>query len=156
MVQFILLFAFLIPLVLFMLTEHNLLKVIRSENRLMQPGMVWLQFIPFFGLLWQFFVVRRIAGSIRNEIASRQDNDDILGFSDFSAVETMDKQPTLKIGIAYCILVSLGGIINLSHLTDYSWTLIIPLVCMFSGIICWIIYWVKLVQYKRKLNRYSI
>src|ERR1700729_4298381 len=97
--QIILLLVFVVIAVLFLLTQQNTLKAVKRENRLMNPGLVWLQLIPLFGQLWQFFVVSRIAKSIRNEIASRQD-DSILGFSDITAVEEHGKLPTFTIGIA--------------------------------------------------------
>lgn len=58
-----LLLAFIVPAILFVLTQYNTLKAIRPENRLLAPGLVWLEFIPFFGQVWQFTVVSRITGS---------------------------------------------------------------------------------------------
>jgi hypothetical protein len=121
----------------------------------MQPGLVWLQLIPLFGQLWQFFAVTRIAGSIRKEIASRQD-DSVLGFSDSAAVEEHGKQPTLMIGIAYCILFTIGVTMNFSSLSPDSRLNIIASLCSLSGMICWIIYWVRLAQYKKKLKMLRI
>jgi hypothetical protein len=145
-----LLFAFLIPAILFLLTQQNTLKAIKPENRLMQPGLVWLQCIPVFGQLWQFFVVSRIANSIRKEITFRQE-DSILGFSDAAAVEEIDKRPTFQIGIAYCVLFT----INLTM--KYVWVLLylsrLQGLVALSMMTCWIIYWVRLASWKRKLKR---
>lgn len=138
------LFAFLIPAILFLLAQQNTLKTIQPENRLMQPGMVWLQCIPVFGQYWQFRVVSRISDSIRQEIASRQD-DSILGFADALSVEQLEKRPTFQIGIAYCILITIGVILAQIQ---------VPLVqgwFSLAGMICWIIYWVQLAKWKRKL-----
>ena len=66
--QIILLLVFIGIAVLFLLTQQNTLKAVRRENRLMQPGLVWLQLIPVVGQIWQFIVVLRIAKSIRKEI----------------------------------------------------------------------------------------
>jgi len=154
MIVLVLLTLFL-PAILFLLRQQHLLKAIRPENRLMQPGLVWLQCIPVFGQLWQFFVVSRIAGSIRQEIASGQDHSDsILGFSDVAAVEEMDKRPTLGIGIAYCVLV----IINVMLVLIVQYIRAFAYLSRPQGLValgmttCWIIYWVQAGSWKRKLK----
>ena len=145
-----LLFVFIFLAVLFLLTQYNTLKAIKPENRLMPPGQVWIQLIPILGQIWQFFVVTRIADSIRKEITSWQE-DSILGFSDAAAVEAVDQRPTFRIGITYCILFTTGILLTLAA--------IIPLIqgwFSLSGMICWIIYWVRLAKWKRKLIRQHI
>ena len=47
--QIILLLVFVVIAVLFLLTQQNTLKAVKPENRLMQPGLVWLQLIPLLG-----------------------------------------------------------------------------------------------------------
>jgi hypothetical protein len=151
--QLLLLLAFLIPAIFFLLTQHNALKAIQPANRLMNPGLVWLQLIPLFGQLWQFLVVTLIANSIKKEFDSRQD-DSILGFSDAAAVEQLGKRPTLIIGIAYCILTTSTIIINLGSVrVRDSWVYMASALCSLSGITCWIIYWVQLAGYKRVLKQ---
>jgi hypothetical protein len=153
--QFILLAAFLIPAVLFLLTQQNTLKAVKPENRFMNPGSVWLQMIPIVGQIWQFFVILRISASIQKEMASRQD-DSILGFANASAVEELRKRPTFAIGIAYCTLITITIIINATEFSNLAsellkfarqWSALGSL----AGMICWIIYWVRLAQYKKKL-----
>lgn len=116
---FIILGILLVPFVLFLLTLQNTLKAIAPQNRRLEPELVWLMFIPFFNLVWQFIVVIRIADSIKADLESRQ-------------IHTYDK-PTLGIGLAHCIL----------------------LVCFWfpfagiAGLICTIVYWVKVYDYKK-------
>lgn len=142
------LFIFLIIVVLFMLTQHKTLKAIQPKNRKMKPGGVWLQFIPIYGLIWQFSVVKRIADSIRKEMASRQD-DSILGFSDAVAAEAFNQRPTFQIGIAYCIFFTICFVLARLLPLIQIWFFI-------PGMICWIIYWVQLAKWKRKLVRMDI
>jgi hypothetical protein len=158
--QIILLLFFLVPAVLFLLTQQNALRNIRAENRSMHPGLVWLQLIPILGQIWQFFVVTRIANSIQREVVSRQD-DSILGLSDASAIEEMGKQPTFWIGIAYCTLYTIGIFLNLTASPQVSARdpqilafIVAPLISL-AGMICWIIYWALLARDKRKLMRLS-
>ncbi|HEY4061429.1 MAG TPA: hypothetical protein VGM30_05990 [Puia sp.] len=148
--QLLLLLAFIVPAVLFMLTQQKTLQALRKPNRLMVPGLVWLQIIPLVGQIWQFFVVSLISGSIKKELASRQD-DSILGFSDIAAVEEHGKRPTFTLGITYCILICIGFIIFLPNVPALI-SFIVELSSL-SGMICWIVYWVQLAGYKRKLKR---
>jgi hypothetical protein len=125
---------------------------IRKENRLIQPGLIWAQIIPGIGQIWQFFVVTYIADSIRKEFASRQD-DSVLGVPDPAAVEEWGKRPTFAIGIAYSTLTALTVLINIFSSSNE----ILAMGGLFSlaGIVCWIIYWVQLGRYKRKLQALS-
>jgi hypothetical protein len=149
LLQLILLLALLIPVILFLLTEQSTLRTIRSENRLMRPGMVWLQMIPFFGLVWQFVVVVRIAGSIRNEIASWE-NDSILG-TEAVAIAQGNNRPTIGIGLTYCTL-GCAYIVTV-FLTGAAGER--PGLFVFIGLaaaVCWIAYWVNLAGCKRNLR----
>jgi hypothetical protein len=126
--------------IFFLITQSKTLKAIQQANRLMEPGMVWLQLIPLFGLAWQFIVVTRIADSLKNEFNSWQ-NDTILGYADSESMKLANQQPTLDIGFTYCILFCCS---------------IIPffgLLIAVAGLVCWIIYWVKLAEYKKKITR---
>jgi hypothetical protein len=138
--QFLFLFLFLVPAIFFMISQQNTLKTISPGNRLMRPGEVWFQLIPLFGLVWQFFVVTRIADSIQNEYRTMQEIS-FLGTGNSELVITPSTRPTFKAGIAYCILLSAS---------------VIPLLGSFfalAGIILWIIYWVELVRQKNILQK---
>jgi len=155
--QLVLLGVFLIIAILFLLTEQNTLRTIKNENRRIRPGQVWLQMIPIFGQIWQFIVVVRIAGSIRNEVASWE-NDSILGI-EAAAIAQGNKRPTQAIGIAYCTLIVIGVGLNpvlwgnpkvpIGLIELIGWTEL-------AGIICWIVYWVKLAGYKRRLREKNL
>lgn len=149
--QLILFGVFLILAILFLLTEQNTLRTIRTENRQMTPGQVWLQLIPLFGQVWQFVVVSRIAGSIRNEIAS-WDNDSILG-TEAAAIAQGNNRPTMGIGITYCILNC--STILLSEITRGSAPTIVGLISL-ASIVCWVWYWVHLARYKRGLRQKNL
>jgi len=131
----------LIPTIFFLITQQNTLKSIQPANRLMEPGLVWLQLIPLFGLVWQFIVVTRVSDSLRKEFSSWQNDDSILGFSDSQAMQLARQRPTYEIGIAYCILLCCS---------------IVPLLgtlAALAALVCWIIYWVKLSEYKGIIKR---
>jgi hypothetical protein len=154
MLQLALLLAFVIPAILFFLAQQNTLKVISPENREMSPGSVWLQLIPVFGMVWQFIVVVRIAHSISKEMASKI-GESILDNSQVQ-IQGTDEIPTYTIGIAYCILMSLGVIINYSTMQSSSYLALFGSLFVLTGMVCWIIYWVRLVNAKNKLVRLSV
>ena len=139
--QILLLLVFVVPLILFLLTQQNTLKAIRPENRSMNPGHVWLQLIPLFGQVWQFIVVSRISESLGKELASGSE-DSILGVSDSVAEGGWSLRPTYGIGMAYCTLITISffpvplaqGLFSL------------------AGMICWVIYWVRVARLKNKLS----
>lgn len=153
-----------LPPILFMLTQHRTLSAVRKEYRELRPGLVWLQLIPVFNLYWMFVVVTRIADSISKEVVARQD-DSILGVPNFDAVDAVSKRPTYKIGMTYCVLFLslpvLGVLLNFiagfsgRDMSDFDPVArkISVIVLLLGAISCWIIYWVKLDQNKRKLER---
>ena len=131
----------LIPTIFFYLTQQNTLKAIQPANRLMEPGMVWLQLIPLFGMVWQFIVVDRISDSIKKEFRSWQNDSSILGYDDSESMQLAYRRPTYDIGLTYCILFCCSIIPMLGWLAALA------------GFVCWIIYWVKLAEYKNMIKR---
>lgn len=121
----------LIPGIFYLLTLQSTLKSISPQNRKMPPGNVWLLLIPLFNLVWHFVVVIKIAASIRAEA-------DLKNIS-----EIPDPKPAYNIGMAASILFCCNIIPGINRLTGIA------------GLICWIIYWVKVNDYKNILNKYS-
>lgn len=52
---------------------------IPPEHRLMSPGLVWLLLIPFFSLIWIFFVYIRLAKSFQRAYAALGRNEGDCG-----------------------------------------------------------------------------
>ena len=154
MFQIALLLAFVIPAILFFLAQQRILQVISPENREMSPGSVWLQLIPVFFFFLQFIVVVRISHSVSMELASKM-GEAILDNSQVQ-IKGTDESPTYTIGIAYCILTTLGVIINYSTRHSSSPLALFGSFFGLTGMICWIIYWVRLVNTKNKLVGLSV
>lgn len=55
----------------YFMTTYKVLDACSPRNRDMEPGMVFLTLIPFFGIVWMFFVVFRISSSLEREFRSR-------------------------------------------------------------------------------------
>ncbi len=115
----------LIPFIFYCLTLQKALNRCSPENRAMSPGMVWLVFIPLFGIVWQFFNVINVAKSLGAEFQKR-------GIA-------AEPQPGKTLGLVMCILFCCG---------------IIPLAgafCSLAGLVVWIIYWVKIAGYSKQI-----
>lgn len=114
----------LLPTIFFLLTLHRTLEEVSIENRLMPAGQVWLAIIPIFGWIWMFIIVSRMADSLQKEFALR-------------GVETKEARPGYSVGLAYCILTICG---------------FIPFATL-AALICWIVYWVNIADFKNQLTR---
>ncbi|HSN08795.1 MAG TPA: hypothetical protein VLS85_07145 [Hanamia sp.] len=127
--QFLFLALFLIPAIFFLLTLQNTLKAISEENRKMPPANVWLMFIPLFNIVWQFIMVDRIAQSIGAECARLN-------------IPVKEDKPTYGIGLAWNIC---------------NFLTIIPFIGGLASLITFIIYWVKVSEFKNliKANQHN-
>jgi divalent metal cation (Fe/Co/Zn/Cd) transporter len=116
----------LIPCIFYLLTLQNTLKAIAPENRKMEPGQVWLMLIPIFGNVWNFIVVNRMADSIQAQLNK--------------AGVSVTSRPAHGVGIAMCVLFCTG------------WIPVVGGLGSVAGLICWIIYWVKISEFKKKIE----
>ncbi len=67
-----LLVSWLITSVFWCITMQRAMERVPHEYRDMPPVNVWLVFVPFFGLYWQFAVVSAVANGLGGEYARRQ------------------------------------------------------------------------------------
>ena len=121
---FTLLALVLLPTIFYLLTLQKTLEEVSPENTVMPAGQVWLILIPLFGAIWSFIVVERIANSLEAEFAQR-------------GMEVDEKRPGYSVGIAYCVL-------NILFFVPFAGI---------AGLVCWIIYWVKVNDYKNMLRQ---
>jgi len=132
--------VFVISGLLFLVTQFRTLDEIRPENQRLLAPKVWLQIIPIYGLVWQFFVISRISDSIRAELNSP------VGDSIFSEDPVPSHvRPTFVIGIAYAVCLC---IIFCTSLISID---LIQGPAALAGLVCWIVYWVQLAKYRRKI-----
>jgi hypothetical protein len=147
--------VFIITGVFYCLSQQRALAAVQANNRRIAPGLVWLQFIPFLGQIWQVFVIYFIADSFRAEFESHRD-DSLLGI-DAEAVEHFGKRPTLALGIVFFVSwMALIGF-NLwyspnSELgAEYFVLNFIPLTLALTSIVFFVIYWVRLIRTRRSI-----
>jgi hypothetical protein len=111
--------------IFFLLTLSRAFDHCHPDNRTMEPGMVWLNLIPLFGMVWIFFTVVRLAASLRNEFSERG----LRSEDDFGQ----------NLGIWYNILFLTGAIPCIGPFLSIA------------GLVCFILYWVKVAGYNQQL-----
>jgi hypothetical protein len=111
----------------YLLTLSKALSRCSPENRTMEPGMVWLNLIPIWNIVWQFITVSRVSESLKNEFASRGRR----GGGDYGK----------NLGLTYCIANLLG------------WVPILGIIASLVGLVCFIMFWVKIAGYSGELAR---
>lgn len=134
---------FTIPFVFYLLTLQNTFNEICEENRKIRPGQVWLTLIPIFGLFWQFVIVYKMAISLREELSKRN-------------IKVEEKKPGLGVGLASGILIWISIIILgvlVENSDSVSGIFLLVTLTSFGGFICWLLYWSKILGYKRKLQQ---
>ena len=132
LVAAIFLIGIIIAYVFFLLTLQNVLKLVSPKNRQVPPTNVWLMFIPFFSLAYSFILFPKISDSIMEEFADRKM--DTSG--DFA--RNLGIAMSL-LGVAY-LLRYLGPLALLGTLASLAY------------LVVWIVYWVKMSQYKDQLK----
>jgi len=118
----------LVPMIFYLLTLQNTLYAVSPANRKMPAPQVWLMLIPIFNLVWQFIMVNKITESLQTEFKERE-------------IPSNEPFPGRTIGIAYCILFCCTIIPFLGTIAGLA------------GLVCWIIFWVKMSECKMKLMR---
>jgi hypothetical protein len=57
--------------VFYLLTLQRALFRVSPWNRLLEPSLVWLGLIPFFNIVWNFYLATRVPDSLRNEVPGK-------------------------------------------------------------------------------------
>lgn len=116
----------LLPTIFFLLTLQKALGRCSPRNRTMEPGLVWLGLVPLLNLVWIFINVIRVSESLQNEFRARR-------------WHSRNEDYGYGIGIAYCCL-------SLASIIPYC-----GLLFAIAGLVCWIIYWVKVANLSGEL-----
>lgn len=68
---FAILIAAIVASIMFLLTLYKALNECAPENRTMEPGQVWLTFIPLVGIVFYIMAVFKVPDSLANEYRDR-------------------------------------------------------------------------------------
>jgi hypothetical protein len=126
LILFVVLAGFLILFIFFYKTIQDLMYEVSPHNRQVPPTNIWLMFIPLFNIVYGFIIYPKIADSVRLELEERghaQAGDYGRGLG--------ITLPILRI----CLIVPI-----LKYLVLVGW------------LIVWIMYWVKMADYKNMLR----
>lgn len=113
--------------IFYLINLQNLLKEIAPGNRTVEPGNVWLMLIPLFSLIYGFILYPKVSESLKNEMEARELNEQ----SDYGRMLGLS-MPILSLVGFIPVVGNLAGIANL---------------------VIMIVYWVKMANYKDKLQR---
>lgn len=76
--------------VFFLLALSRALSQCAPHNRTLEPGMVWLNLIPLFNIVWMFITVTKVSETLKNEFRER-------------GMHRRDENYAHGLGIAMCI-----------------------------------------------------
>lgn len=129
-ISILFLVSYLGLVIAYLLALQNTLKAISTVNRKIEPVMVWLSLIPVFNFIWNFILAKRIAFSLEKE------------FTDLG--EKMDGRPLYNLGVFSSVMY----IVTLAAKYVQGGVFLIT-----AGLIVWIMYWKKIVEYKNALRK---
>jgi hypothetical protein len=133
--------------IFFCLTLYRTQKLVAERNRELTPGLVWLDMIPIFNAIWGVIMVPKLANSLRNEFQDRGWNTEGESFARTSGmIWAWAGVLNFVIGIVEITaeLADLPLVSKVLNLTGLPLGLTI--------LISWIIYWVQMYQYGKRLR----
>lgn len=145
----VVLIVYFVVMIFFLLTLHKLLKKCRSRNRAMEPGLVWLNLIPCFQLIWQFVTVVRVDETLQQEFRQRGlgRRGDSYGKGLGIAACTMGLVANVAGNISSAIDKAKPEQADEFHALDYvCWILMVVTLILF------VTYWFKMAGFSRRLS----
>jgi hypothetical protein len=148
--------AFVIVLVLYILSIRRALVNCSPATQGMAPDQAWLLLVPLFNLAWHFYVVSAVANSLGIEFKC-------------ASVPNAPREPGKSLGTATCILLAAGLVLLLfaaalgarvEALGDYGGPgseIVYPAssigtLLSTAGLVCWVVYWTKIATYSQILR----
>lgn len=123
-------FGMIVVYIFYLLTLSRILELCHPQTRTMNPGEVWMVFIPIFGMVWHFIMIGRIADTLAIEYRNRN-------------LQLDEARPGYQTGITAQILM-LCGIVP-----------VLGLLAVLAGCIMLIVYWNKMKAYRDTLDNHS-
>lgn len=151
----------LIIAILFLVSLQNTIKAAAPENRMMKPGFVWIQLIPFVGAVYSFIVAGKVADTIAAEYkskgqmlpAARPTYGLGMTFAIFSLIlYVLNIYSRMKFGSVDPSTMTQEEMIAYSTRPDVMGFSMIVMIFTVVWLIIFIIYWVKTSGYKNKMK----
>jgi len=118
----------LVAAIFYLLTLQRTLEIISPVNRRMDPNQVWMILIPGYGMVFQFMMLGKLSDSIKAEQMTK-------------GIRCAEVRPAYQIGLLMCIA-------NCAAVIPY-----LGILAMLGAIPLWIMYWLKIVEYKKQLEQ---
>jgi hypothetical protein len=119
--------------VFFCLSMSKALSRCKESNRQMQPGLVWLMFIPCFSVVWFYFIAIQVPATLQLEFQDRDQDDG----GDYGKA----------MGLTAAILLSVMVVMSCIPFVNYCSGVVALIYLVF-----WIIFWVKVAGYSGRLG----
>lgn len=120
----------LVVYIFYLITLSRTLELCHPQTRKMNPGEVWLVFIPLFGLVWHFIVIGRVADSLSAEFRNRN-------------LPVEEERPGYQTGL-WALILMLCGIIPF-----------VGVLAVLTGFVMLIMYWNRIRDYKNRLEQHN-
>ncbi len=131
-----------IVLVLFLLTMHRTLKLIRPQYRSMPPGCVWLCLIPYLRVFPAIWMVHATSASLRRQFEALGQSEQGDAYASVSGIVWV-------YGFGVSLVIELLG-----YAFDSSELMGVTLLPLMVSFIAWIVYWAQIAVYKGRLKRH--
>jgi len=157
--------VFLVCWIFFCLTLQRMQTEVRPRNRLIPPGSVWLHLLhvggivpfagPFFSLgayVWDLIMVLKLAGSLEREFDRRELRESGGGFGKPAGLVWCGAG--LALTLLNVVSLFLSQFLN-PNMGNQKLVIVLALVVValwLVSVVCWIIYWVQMAGYGRKLR----
>lgn len=149
------LFGFLliaIVLFFFLRTLARALDRCSRDLRLMEPGQVWLNLIPFFNLVWVFVTVIRVGDSLRLEFADRRLDDEGEDGGTYGKTLGLAAFMLLVLTCGSCCVPIPFGAAGGGNMQAVAMAAgVLRSVVSIAFLVLFILYWVRIAGYGRQL-----
>jgi len=145
------LLVMLAVVILFFLTLSRALTKCRPYNRAMQPGMVWLNFVPCLNIVWSFVTVVQVAQSLKNEFRDRGMRNAAENYGKTLGLTALILN--IVIGVVSRVILTVGQAQNDPNIVIGS--LVFSIVGQLVIVVLFIMYWVKIAGFSKQLSKGS-
>jgi hypothetical protein len=141
-------------------TLHRAMNRCAPRNRTMSPALVWLAIVPILHFYWWFVIPVHLGKSLKNEFSDRDlDDGGHYGKRIGVAAAAACVAGIVLYWPAAIVLMGIPGWLDMPPGTWPAWLaaslgalMLLSMPTFLASIVLWIVYWVKIAGYSRKLG----